>query len=320
MNIKGFTYGYLAKRGDMASPAGLASREGLFATGINWMCLAFALNQDTFYSREIKFDFKRNVSDRELEQTIEHAHKNGVKVCLKPMVNCADNMWRARIDFPDDIFSGENNYWDEWFDSYTAYMIYYAELAEYTGCEMLCIGCEMSGTERKTEHWRKLIKAIREVYHGPLVYNTNHGREGLVEWWDAVDYIGTSAYYPVRKSPEDGLAEMTAEWKKIAADLAKISESIGKPIIFMEIGCRSAKGCAAMPWDFMHRELPEDEQEQADFYDSCLTVMSKEPSFEGVFWGDWSPKIYSTREEAAKNKGFNIYLKRAEDVLMKWYK
>ena len=49
-------------------------------------------------------------------------------------------------------------------------MIYYAELAEETGCEMLCIGCEMSGTERKETHWRALIAKIREVYHGKLVY------------------------------------------------------------------------------------------------------------------------------------------------------
>jgi len=320
MNIKGFTYGYLAKRGDLASPAGVASREALFATGINWMCLAFAMDQDSYFSREIKFDFKNSLPDRELEKTIEHAHSNGVKVCLKPMVNCKDQMWRARIDFPDDVFSGENSYWDEWFDSYTGYMTYYAELAEYTNCEMLCIGCEMSGTERKSRHWRELIKKIREVYHGLLVYNTNHGRENVVEWWDAVDFIGTSAYYPVRTSPEADLNSMIENWQRVAKALEETAKKINKPIIFMEIGCRSAKNCASMPWDFMHRDLPVDEQEQADFYESCLTVMSQMDWFEGVFWWDWSPKIYSSREEAAVNRGFNVYLKKAEEVIKKWYK
>ena len=33
-------------------------------------------------------------------------------------------------------------------ESYNAFMLYYAEMAEDTGCEMLCIGCEMLGTEK----------------------------------------------------------------------------------------------------------------------------------------------------------------------------
>ena len=41
------------------------------------------------------------------------------------------------------------------------------------------------------------INKIRKVYHGKLVYNTNHGSEDKVEWFDALDYIGTSAYYRV---------------------------------------------------------------------------------------------------------------------------
>lgn len=320
MKIKGFTYGYLAKHGVLLSEEGFKSRERLFETGINWMCLAFAMNQDTYCSTEIRFDFSKSVSDYELVRTIEHAHNRGIKVCLKPMVNCSDGMWRARIDFPDDSFAGENHYWNDWFDSYTGFMLYYAEIAERTGCEMLCIGCEMCGTERKTSFWRTLISKIRNVYHGPLVYNTNHGRENTIEWWDAVDYIGTSAYYPVRRSDTSDKASMIEEWKKISKDLEEVSKRFGKNIIFMEIGCRSAKGCAAMPWDFQHRELPVDEREQADFYDSCLSVFFDKSWMSGIFWWDWSPVIYSSVEEAHDDKGFNIYLKKAEGIIRKWYK
>jgi hypothetical protein len=75
-----------------------------------------------------------------------------------------------------------------------------------------------------------------------------------------------------------------------------------------------------MPWDFMHTDLPHDEDEQAAFYDSCLSVFGHEPWFAGVFWWDWSTTIYDTREEAAKDNGFNIHLKKAEEVLKDWYK
>ncbi|MDE5950329.1 MAG: glycosyl hydrolase family 53, partial [Acetatifactor sp.] len=85
------------------------------------------------------------------------------------------------------------------------------------------------------------------------------------------------------------------------------------------IGCRSALGCARMPWDFVHKELPVSQEEQARFYESCLSVMSGQKWFEGVFWWDWGTQIYHTQEEAERDTGFNIYLKKAEDVVKKWY-
>lgn len=74
-----------------------------------------------------------------------------------------------------------------------------------------------------------------------------------------------------------------------------------------------------MPWDFNHVNLPWDEEEQANFYDSCLEVFSEEEWFAGVFWWDWSTKIYNTKEEAHEDLGFNIHLKKAEDVIKRWY-
>jgi hypothetical protein len=167
---------------------------------------------------------------------------------------------------------------------------------------MLCIGCEMLGTERKDEYWRRLIAETRKVYSGKLVYNTNHGKEDRITWVDDLDYLGTSAYYPVAKVPGDTKENMTRVWEKVADHLGSLSEKIGKKIIFMEIGCRSAKGCAMMPWDFIHREFPADEDEQANFFESCLTVMHDKPWFEGFFWWDWSVNIYDTKEEAQKEE------------------
>ena len=44
---------------------------------------------------------------------VQRAHENGVRVCLKPMVNCKDGAWRASIDFLMEIwlegmYSGKN--------------------------------------------------------------------------------------------------------------------------------------------------------------------------------------------------------------------
>ncbi|MDE6674475.1 MAG: glycosyl hydrolase family 53 [Acetatifactor sp.] len=320
MNIKGFTYGYHAIKGLYDSVEGRYSQDALMDTGANWVCLAFPVNQKTYASTEILFDYRKNVPDLELLTTIKRFHDRGVRVCLKPMINSDDGVWRALIDFPDQTMMEEDIYWAKWFASYQAFLTHYAALAQYAGCEMFCLGCEMLGTERKEEYWRQTIAMVREIYDGPLVYNTNHGKEEVAKWYDAIDYIGTSAYYPVESAPGGSLAEMQENWGRIADKLAAVSGHLGKKIIFMEIGCRSALGCARMPWDFVHKELPVSQEEQARFYESCLSVMSGQKWFEGVFWWDWGTRIYHTREEAERDTGFNIYLKKAEDVVKKWYR
>lgn len=320
MEIKGFTYGYFAKKGLYNSPDGIYSQNALMDTGINWVCLAVPVNQKSFCSTEILFDFRHNVPDLEIIQTINRFHEKNIKVCLKPMVNCDDGVWRALINFPDETMFNQDSYWSRWFDYYSAFLTHYAEIAEYTKCEMFCIGCEMLGTERKESYWRETIAKVRDVYDGPLVYNTNHGKEEVAQWYDAIDYIGTSAYYPVENAPGASEKQMEAEWEKIAANLEKVSKRLGKKIIFMEIGCRSALGCAQMPWDFTHKEFPVSEEEQANFYESSLAVMSKQDWFMGYFWWDWSTVIYKTKEEAAKDTGFNIHQKKAEEIIRKYYK
>lgn len=319
MEIKGFTYGYDGKRGDFRTESGIKSQELLYETGVNWVCLAVSCCQETAHSTKIEFDFGRSCSDRDIMAAAERAHRHNVKVCLKPMVNCKDGVWRAYINFADSDFAGRDIYWDKWFQSYGDYMKYYAELAEETGCEMLCIGCEMCGTERKEAHWRKLIADIRQVYSGKLIYNTNHGHEYDVKWFDAVDYVGTSAYFPVADGGGATLEMMKERWERVSKELYPVYEKWQKKIVFIEIGCRSANGCAAMPWDFQHKELPHDEEEQARFYESCLATFADKEWFGGVFWWDWSTYIYDTKEKAEQNNGFNIHLKKAEEVIKKWY-
>lgn len=319
MEIKGYTYGYKAKKGMYVSEEGLHSQDALMNIGINWVCLAFSVKQKTFTSTEILFDYRKNVPDLELISTIKRFRDRGVKLCLKPMIDTEDGVWRALINFPDATMFDEDRYWSAWFESYQAYLLHYAEIAEYTGCEMFCLGCEMLGTERKESYWRDTIAKVRAIYHGKLTYNTNHGKEEVAKWYDAIDYVGTSAYYPVESKPGASLEDMKLQWEKIADHLEAVSKRLGKKILFMEIGCRSALGCAQMPWDFMHHEFPHSEEEQANFYESSLAVMTKRDWFAGYFWWDWSTTIYHTKEEAENDNDFNIHLKKAEDVVKEWY-
>ncbi|MDF2835900.1 MAG: glycosyl hydrolase family 53 [Paenibacillus sp.] len=314
--FKGMTYGWGAERGEYRQPYAVDSLRKLSETGSDWIALSFWTYQDHVYSTSIPFDYGYTMTDRDIEFAVKEAKALGLKVCLKPVVNSRDGIWRAHIGFPDDA-AGEP-YWDAWFKSYANFICHYAELAEELGCEMLCIGCEMVKTESKEGHWRELIERVRGIYSGPIIYNANHGKEEGIDWFDAVDYIGTSAYYPVGKRPGDSVESMIEGWEEQKAKLSALSRKFGKPVVFMEIGCRSALGCATMPWDFLHKELPASEDEQANFYQSALQSFWEEPWFAGFFWWDWSTKLYAP-EEAGTNKGFDIYGKKASDVLKQYY-
>ncbi|MBR6667791.1 MAG: glycosyl hydrolase family 53 [Clostridia bacterium] len=315
MFIKGYTYGFDGRRGSYQTEEAAASMERLAALGGDWAALAFVIRQDTFYSTVIRPDYRYTVTDKDVTTGVNRLHALGLKVCMKPMVNSADGVWRAHISFPEREW-GDKDYWKEWFSSYTAFLCHYAEIAEETGCEMFCVGCEMLGTEHKEQLWREAIAAVRKVYHGPLVYNTNHGKEFGVKWWDAVDYIGTSAYYRVADEPGASMEQMKARWDAQKDRLAELSRMHGgKQIIFMEIGCRSARGCAMMPYDFSHREFPYDEDEQANFYESCMRSMWNEDWFAGFFWWDWYTRLPRHQPEM----GFSIAGKKAEQVVREWY-
>lgn len=315
MFIKGFTYGFDGRRGAYQTQEAAQSMERLAQLGGDWAALAFTVHQDCYHATQIRPDYRYTVTDKDVTTAANKLHALGLKVCMKPIVNSADGMWRANITFPDDAY-GRRDYWKEWFDSYTAFLCHYAEIAEETGCEMFCVGCEMLGTERKEDSWRKTIEAVRQVYHGPLVYNTNHGSEFNINWWDAVDYIGTSAYYRVEDEPGDTVENMKLRWDKQKERLAELSrQNGGKQILFMEIGCRSARGCAMMPYDFTHREFPYDEDEQANFYESCFRSMWEEDWFAGYFWWDWYTKLPKHTPEM----GFSIVGKKAETVVKEWY-
>lgn len=315
--MKGMTWGWGAQRGDYRTAAAADSLLKLKATGSQWVALSFWTWQDNVHATDIVFDYGYTVTDRDIAHAVKQAKQLGLKVCLKPVVNSRDGIWRAHIGFPQEE-SEVAPYWERWFRSYTNFLLHYAELAEELECEMLCIGCEMVKTEAQDSRWRELIGRIRGVYGGPLIYNANHGKEEGVGWFDQVDLIGTSAYYPVADKPGATEQAMIERWLPVRGKLRRLHERFGKPIAFMEIGCRSALGCAAMPWDFKHTDLPYSEEEQANFYSSVIKVFWDEPWFAGFFWWDWSVKLYDAAE-AARNRDFDIYGKKAEQVVKEWY-
>lgn len=311
--ILGMTYGYFANRGEIIAPNGIKSQRAMYNLGINWVCLTAVNYQETYHSTKIYADHLRTPSDYDIEQFTKTAHAKGIKVCLKPMLHSEDNVWRAHIGFPDLNMDDLNAYWQPWFESYKNFILRYAELAQRCGIEMLCIGCEMLGTEHRRYDWEYIIQEVRRVYKGTVVYNTNHDHEDSQEWFDILDYIGTSAYYPVGEK-DNSYAGMLKGWQEVKYRLDAIAESRNKQFIFMEIGCRSVDDTSKHPWDFTEK-LKYNEIQQEDFYRSCMNTFYDDPYFAGVFWWDWPTNLPDK-----KGADFYIHQKSTERYLTEFNK
>lgn len=296
----GITYGWVGCRGEWNSPAGVASLEALAAVGGNWVTLAWSVDQATAHSTHLMREASRTVPDEEIAATVRRAHQLGLKVCLKPVVNCADGTWRAYISFLDPPVPGEPS-WDAWFTEYDSFILDAATLAESTGCEMLAVGCEMVMADSQEAHWRSLISRVRQRYSGLVTYNCDKYQEDRVTWWDAVDVISSSGYYP------------SGAWQENLDRIENVVRHHDKPFCFLEAGCPSRSGSEACPNDWSWQGEP-DQVTQATYLEEMLTEISARPFVGGVMLWDWPAHLYGPNE-AESNADYCFYGKAGEGVV-----
>ena len=101
-------------------------------------------------------------TDNELSYVINKSHEYGLTVMLKPhidLTNDTNGMWRG------DIGIGFNDtQWDIWFENYSKFILYYAELASNLSVEIFSVSCELTEVSKQTKHWQKLIPQIRAKF------------------------------------------------------------------------------------------------------------------------------------------------------------
>ncbi len=260
--------------------------------------------QDNPQSEKINFTSDASYTRQELKDFTEYAAERGISVILKPTVNCRNGTWRAHICFFDEDVPCEPK-WGNWFKSYTEFQLHYAEIAEDLGCEMFIAGCEMVQSEKREEEWRRLIGDIKQVYKGPVSYNTDKYQEHNVKWWDVVDVISSSGYYPIN------------DWENQLDRIEMVVEKYNKPFFFAECGCKSARGASLVPNDWSVRgELALDEQ--AQWYDAMFTACEKRSWVRGFSVWDWYGRLYK-EEKALSDDGYSVFGKPAEKVVRDFY-
>ena len=160
-------------------------------------------------------------------------------------------------------------------------------------------------SEHREKEWRKLITDIRGVYSGLVSYNTDKYQENQITWWDAVDVISSSGYYPID------------DWDNQLDRIEKVVKQYHKPFFFAEAGCMATEDSNLVPnnWEVKGGI---DLEGQAAWYQAMTEAISRREWVEGMAVWSWHGQLYS-EEEAKKHRYYEIYRKPAEDVIRKFY-
>lgn len=171
--------------------------------------------------------------------------------------------------------------WDQWFEEYERFILHYARIAKEEGVDLFCIGTELTTAARQRQaDWRRIVKVIRSVYDGPLVYAANWLEEyEHVAFWDALDYVGINAFFPLSPTLKPSPAELRRNARALADSIETIAHRTRKPVIFTEVGFKSVSGSSVEPWSWTRRYDAVDLQEQVECYRAILEAFWDRPWF-----------------------------------------
>jgi hypothetical protein len=308
---KGLSYSCWSKD-DFGSSVSDESLGLLTETGAEWIALCFSWIQSNTTSHDIHLSSSGTPTPESLKHAITTAHSLGLKVLLKPMVEAVE---REEIS-PYPVWRGEIQPSNEWFESYSAFIKFFAEFAEENDVELFSVGCEYKATTGEKEQWETVIQGVRERYSGLITYSADWTNYQNIEWWDSVDYVGIDAYFPLsilKYNPT--FNELKNAWTNYADEIETWLSTVNKPVIFTEIGYRSGDGTNMCPSNYWS-DMPVDLQEQRDCYEAAFQTLWNKSWFYGFYWWTW---IHDPEQGGPNDSYHTPQNKPAQDVITQWY-
>ncbi|UZD22728.1 hypothetical protein PBT90_04750 [Algoriphagus halophytocola] len=247
-------------------------------------------------------------SSQGIKATFDSSARHGIMNMLKP------HLW-VRGSWPGEIEMKNEEDWKLWFENYQGFILDYAMMAEEHQIPMLCVGTELEMTSEREEDWRNVIAEIRKVYSGKLIYAANFTEFEHVKFWDALDYIGIQAYFPLSAKANPDLSDLKSGWKKNISRIEKVVRNYQKPVMFTEIGYCNTVDAAKEPWVWPNerKETELSEEMQALCYESFFETAWKESWMAGVFFWKWYP------DGRHRNPDFTPQGKLAEEMMKKYF-
>jgi len=314
---RGVNYAHIHRRGH-GYGSGVSRRElaELKKLGVTWIAITPFGYQRGATAENLRYDGDRSLTDEDLAGEIAAAHKLGIRVTLKPHI-WSDDFWDGKEwngTVRQDSVAGHARWWK----GYRTFALHFARVAQRSGADQYCIGTEsVRMTTGYPEEWRTLIGEVRQLYRGPVTYAAHFEKEfDAIPFWDALDSIGITAYFPLDAPVGASVEQLVAAWQPHRQRIEKLQAKFQKPVVFLEIGYRAVADAHQKPW--VYDGGVRDKAAQARAYEAAFRAFAGASWWKGAYW--W--KAFTDRQRAeARDDGtdFEFRGRPAEQVLQRWY-
>lgn len=247
------------------------------------------------------------------KQYIELLQKNGVQVMVKPQI------WIWKGEFTGTLIMNSEADWKTLENSYDNFILTYAELAQETSAELLCIGTELEQfVKHRPEYWKNLINKIRKVFSGKLTYAANWDEFPRTTFWEDLDYIGIDAYFPLSEEKTPSVEQLKKGWQPWKNKITELSKKKDRPVLFTEFGYRSMDYSAKKPWLVDEHEALVNLEAQVNAKKAIFSEFWNEDWFAGGYVWKWF--IEHDKVGGHKDNRFTPQNKPAQKVITEYYK
>jgi hypothetical protein len=289
------------------------SIDDIAALGADTVKLVVDARQENGGSSAIWLDVRSTPTPEALQRLIRHAKSKNLRVIVMPIVlleKPRDNEWRGTIR-PES--------WADWWDSYRQMINHFAWISQGAGADVFVVGSELVSTETETHlpQWRRTIAEVRKVFTGRLTYSSNWDHYTHVKFWDDLDLIGMNSYWKLGEDRNVSVPEIVKRWHDIQGELFRFQQTVGKPLILLEVGWCNMANMAHQPWDYTlsDSEAPTDNELQVKLYEGFFRAWHGRPELGGFCIWEWHPKDES---DDKVDRTYTPQGKPAESVLREW--
>lgn len=275
--------------------------------GAQSVVLTVLIFQNSRSDYHIETDETLTLSGEHTRQFIEVAHALKLRVIYKPILNLRDEShgaWRG------SIVAGEKAP-SLWFENYKRTLS--VLLASASAADGVVVGNEFNSLEVFDVQWRGVVQLARSrMPDGVVIYEANWDSllKGQVGWWDAVDVMAVSAYFPLcTKEPDPRTARLVQCWQTWQDKLVDFAKAHEKPLWFAEFGVAARTARNIKPWDGTTGTACDECQER--WYAAGIVAWDGTEDFLGLTFWSWLPG-----EDA---QGFSFVGKPAEKTLRRFF-
>ena len=325
----GFSFGTEQWSHPSITFAGAASRASLKAmqsTGVGGIRLLVTAYVDAVDSTTVHGISNTSSSPyataslEDVDSFISYASSLNLTILLQPYLdlnwdipsNAHVHAWyAANSTGRNNIGSGLTNdaEWDAFFVSYGDFLLPLAAIAQARGVAYFSLGDELDVVwSTQAVRLRSLIARVRLAYKGAITASSNGRTLGTIAWWDAVDFIGHNAFWPLGSDyapvgQPPSVASLADAWTPIISILANISSTNGgKRILITAAGTQSKINCHIRPWgsgsptvsdgndqgDVSAWAVAYDMTCQANVYAATLQALPPQDWLEGLYFWRWN--------------------------------